>query len=237
MNRVARLALALLPLATLACSSTDIVAFDPNTEAQVRFIHAITSGPSLDVLIEGAPAARNVTFSQAVGYFIIGAGQRSIAARESPPEQGADPGPTLLTISPTLAAGTFYTVIAAGAASAVQTIQLTDNPAKPSAGNWNLRLVNAAANLPAIDVYVTDPSVDIHNVSPTIANVAFGGASTYVTLPVSTGIIRITNAGDKDTPLIVSTQRTFTSQQVSSLFVLQTTGAPTALFLADGTGQ
>ncbi|HET7600358.1 MAG TPA: DUF4397 domain-containing protein [Gemmatimonadales bacterium] len=240
MNSVARLALALLPFATLACSNNDIIPFDPNTEAQIRFIHAVPEGPNLDLLIEGAAAARNVAFDQAVGYFIIAAGQRSVSARESAVGEEGTPGPTVFTLTPTLTAGTFYTIIATGAPTAVQTIELVDNPAKPAAGNWNLRLVNAAPNLAAIDIYITEPNVDLHTVSPTIANVAYGGGSNYVTLPVlSAGqVIRITNAGDKDTPLIVSTERTFVSQQVSTIFVLgNPNGAPFALFLADGTGQ
>jgi hypothetical protein len=64
-----------------------------------------------------------------------------------------------------------------------------------------VRVVHGAPSVGAVDVYVTEPSVDITTVTPTLTNVAFADVSNYLTLDEGTYRIRVTAIGGTDPAL------------------------------------
>jgi hypothetical protein len=78
------------------------------------------------------------------------------------------------------------TVIMAGFSSSLQGIVLTDDVTSAASNTINLRIVNAAPGLGAVDVYIVAPGTSLSSVQPTITNLAFGQASDYKNLPVGT---------------------------------------------------
>ena len=68
----------------------------------------------------------------------------------------------------------------------------------PGAGNFNLRVINAAAGIGAVDVYLTAPGADLNQVSATVINVAYAGFSAFGAVPIGTLEMRITPTGSKD---------------------------------------
>ena len=64
-------------------------------------------------------------------------------------------------------------------------------------GSGRLRVVHAASNAPAVDVYVTSPHTPLASTSPLLTNVPFVGASTHVEVPEGLYHGRVTVAGTK----------------------------------------
>ena len=61
-----------------------------------------------------------------------------------------------------------------------------------------VRLVNAAAGVGALDLYITAPGADLTNTAPTISNVAFGGATAFISVNTAPNFeIRFTPVGTK----------------------------------------
>jgi hypothetical protein len=67
----------------------------------------------------------------------------------------------------------------------------------PGAGNFNLRVINAAAGIGSIDVYLTPPGTDLKLVAPSVAGVGYGSPSGFGTLPTGNLELRVTVAGSK----------------------------------------
>ena len=113
----------------------------------------------------------------------------------------------------TLTEATHYTLIQTGFARSGQTPArsawvLTDAPAAPGAAQIGLRVVHAGAGMANVDVNVTHHATDTLPDTPLLANVAYGTASSYLTLPVDavatdTTRVVITAAGTKAPVLAV----------------------------------
>src|SRR5206468_12205777 len=81
----------------------------------------------------------------------------------------------------------------------------------PGAGNFNLRVINAAAGIGAVDVYLTAPGADLNQVSATVAGIDYSGLSGFGTVPIGNLELRVTPAGSKnvifDSPPFVYAER------------------------------
>ncbi len=91
-----------------------------------------------------------------------------------------------------------YTYIAFGPVSGAAGILLDDRTVDPGAGNFSLRVVNAATGSGTVDVYVTPPGASLDAATPSVAGVAVGSASLFVVLPAGNVEIRITPSTSKE---------------------------------------
>jgi hypothetical protein len=98
----------------------------------------------------------------------------------------------------TVSASTHHTFIAYGTLAAAAGVLLNDEFTSPGANNFALRLVNVAASVAAIDLYVTSPGASIDATAANVSNLAVGGTSAFVALPVGNYEIRITRGGTKE---------------------------------------
>jgi trimeric autotransporter adhesin len=171
--------------------------------------------------------ASNVSYGTASSYTQIMA--------SSPVLTVAIQGATTALLSQTLSLvpGTSYTVMASGYPSSVAAILLTDNNSPPSAGNVNLRIINASPSLGIADVYVVAPGTNLGTVSPTVSAINFESASSYIPLAAGNYQIYFTPTG-QTVVLIDSGRLSFGAGQVRTVVGLNgaVTGYTTAV-LAD----
>jgi len=107
------------------------------------------------------------------------------------------------------------------------TLEILEDQVQPSASYTKVELLDAAPDAGSVDVYLTDPSVDLTNSSPTFSGVAGGttAGSGFVTINSGTYRIRVTAAGSQtDIRLDSVTGITFTSQEILSIIVTGTSG-------------
>ncbi len=206
---------ALLALALVAgCSSS---ATSPANSAKLRVINASPGTGPIDVYLQTALAVDSLPYSAANPYVFVQSGTVDVAVRS----HGAIN--VLLETGPSFTVGAFYTFAVTGPSGALTDVFLTDDTTSAASGNFKLRMVHLAPAGSAMDLYYTGPSDDLTTATPIATAVAFTGSTGYLTPPIGTSRIRVTQAGTK-TVLIDSGTLTFTTGQVSTLFVI---GNPT----------
>ena len=204
----------------LGCGSSGSV-------APVRLLNASPGQAKLEGFMNNDLFASNVSYGTASSYAQIIPGSPVLTVAV----QGASRG--LLSQTLSLISGTSYTVMAAGYPSSVAAILLTDNNTPPSAGNVNLRIINAAPSLGTADVYVVAPGTNLRTVSPTVSAIGFDSASSYISLATGNYQIYFTPTG-QTVVLIDSGRLSFGAGQVRTVVGLNgaVTGYTTAV-LAD----
>lgn len=183
-------------LAVTACDDDDPIS--PSTTALVRVVHASPDAPNVDVLVDGAAVLTNVPFKAASDYLSVPTGNRNLRIR------AAGTSTVVIDQNASVIAGGTYTILATGRVASIAPLVLQDNLANPAAGNIKLRLVHASPTAGNVDIYVTAPDASIATTAPTLANVAFRAASSYLEVPAGTYRVRITPTGTKTVAIDVN---------------------------------
>ena len=173
--------------ATVAACSDD----DPATTTRLRAVHLSPDAPNVDIIVNGSQVATDVAYDESTDYYAIPSGTTDIQV------QAVGSNDDVLAASPSLAANTDYTVIAANLLASIEPLLLTDNNTAPTAGNVKVRVVHGAPSAPAVDVYVTAPGADLATATPTLTGVSFKGVSAYLSVPAGDYEIRVTPTGTK----------------------------------------
>ena len=185
--------LALSVIALSSCNTGKGVVDPAVQHAMLRVANLIpdASGP-LNVTIDTKTFASGLGFEGLTPFQQIDSGSRVI--------QLSIAGGATSILSTTLNfVGTInYTLVAFGTAAAPTSFLVADATADPGAGKFNLRTINAANGVPAVDLYVTAPGASLDAAAPNIAGVSLGSTTAFVTLPVGNYEIRITPSGTKD---------------------------------------
>ncbi|HEY8551323.1 MAG TPA: DUF4397 domain-containing protein [Vicinamibacterales bacterium] len=156
------------PAGTATSSASEASA---NEAALVRIIHAIPDTNSIDVLADESPVASNIAYGTATPYREVPANVDDFAIRPSG-EPAATP---LAENSEGVMAGRHYTLVAfPGRENGKPEIQvLTDSHEQPDSNRARVRLINASADLDALDVFVAGRN------EAWLDDVAFREASDY----------------------------------------------------------
>ncbi|MEP6941535.1 MAG: DUF4397 domain-containing protein [Betaproteobacteria bacterium] len=117
--------------------------------SQFKVVNASTVASPLNVFFDGVLRLSNIPIAGATGYQRTTAGQHTLRV-----EATATPGATLLTYSPILLPAMDASIILEGPAGSLQAVLLPDNNLPPGPGNARVRVVNATADVAAIDVFV-----------------------------------------------------------------------------------
>ena len=171
---------------------------------RVRFVNVITDPARnpVNAILESLPFGVNLTYTTSTpatlpapstaNYAAILAGNRSLVVKRT-----ADTSVTLATINFSIAAGQDRTVYAIGGTggATVTSFLTTDDNGAPASGQVKLRIVNLSPTAGAVDVFVTAPNADLATATPTVANLAYQSASTYVAIPAGTYQVRFVPAG------------------------------------------
>jgi len=164
-------------LFTVGCSSS--------SNAKVRLVNGSPSESSLDLLVDSSSKATGVAYGAASSYVSVSTGSRNLQA------EATGTSNIIASATASVASKASYTFMTlnnpgCGATPAV----FTDNNATPSAGNFNLRIINASGGLGTQDVYVvpqgttlalpaTYPSLSCGSASPSYSSLATGTGQTY----------------------------------------------------------
>jgi hypothetical protein len=187
-RRVLIILLCLLSLALVSCTSKN-----DGGDAKIRVVNVIPDAAAISLQLDKDPPLVNaLAFQGLTQYLSAGRGSREFKVSAN--------GGTTFAIDTTLSLGANnYSYIVYGpVASALGVLVLESGLTVPNSGTFNFRVINVAAGIGAVDVYLTAAGADLNSTSPNIANVGAGASSSLV--PVNTGSyeLRVTAAGTKD---------------------------------------
>jgi hypothetical protein len=207
--RLRYITLAVLCAAALlltACNTGNGVVTVASTKSNLRIVNLIpNAGNPIDVQLDFANFAPGLAFQSLLQYQQINAGTHTIQAVV----EGAISNLILQTVAALGEAN--YTYIMYGPITAPVGQLYDDTFLDPGAGNFNLRAINAAAGIGAVDIYLTAPGADLNQVSPTVTGIDYAGLSGFGTVPIGNLQLRVTPTGSKnvifDSPPFVYAER------------------------------
>lgn len=193
--------------------------------ANVRLVNATLTHASITLLANSTSVIAATPLDTASTYSGVSTGSPALQIND------ATSGTVLATTAPSLAGGQHYALVAYESGGTLRTAVIGEDTAAPASGTAVLRIFNTATDAGAIDVYVTDPSVDISTLSsPTFSFAASSStqASTFLSFAPATYRIRVTGAGNTsdlrlDIPSVV-----LASQQIDTVILTPTTGGTLA---------
>ena len=201
-----QLALGALAVALAACGTKE--AADPlqptGPTGRVRIVDLITdvTRGRVNAILEGLPFSVDLTYAVSAPanlaapstafYAPVYTGSRAFVLKRT-----ADTTVTVATLNFTVNENEDRTVYAIGGAagSAVTGFVTTDLNPVPVATQTRVRVVNMSPTAGPIDVFITPVNGDLTTVSPSAANLAYQGASIYLTLAPGTYQFRAVPAG------------------------------------------
>lgn len=164
----------------------------------IRAIHAITGGPNVDILQNGALTSfTNKPYKFVSTYFNVETGNQLISFNSAGTQT------ELGRATVVAATGHKYTVVALPGATAAEVLLIDDPFEKGLLSNKaRVRTLNASFNAQNVDIYLTMPAIDINSVGPNFSNVGYKQASPAsgvdsVDMDGGTYRLRITTAGTK----------------------------------------
>jgi len=187
----------------------------------VRVVNATVTHASIDVLANSATAISATPRDSASGYAVVASGGPALQINDSAS------GSALATLTPSVSKDAHYVVIAYESGGVVRTTVIAEDTGAPVAGTASLRVFDAATDAGAIDIFVTDPAVDITTLtSPTFSFSASTTlqASGFLSIAPGTYRVRVTGGGNPSDVRLDMPAVTFTNQQVAALFLSPTVG-------------
>ena len=205
--------------AVVACEgrTTGRLITGPASGARVRILNAVTSSQSVDLIVDGQVSASGVAFGGASPYASLSLGSHRLQARSS------TTGTTLVDFTRDLNAEGAFSLIPAPGLTQSGALFIADD-LTPAPGQAKLRVVHVAAAPGTIAVYVTSGNTDLSTATATVPSLAFGTASSYVTVAPGTYRVRVTPAGNPGTVLLDSGNLVVAAGSVRTLLVTDAPG-------------
>jgi hypothetical protein len=208
----------------LACATIGLSACGgggSSGNGNVRLLNATTTHPSLTMLANGATATTATAIDTVSDYASVPSGGPALQVND------ASTGSALATLAPSIAQDSHNVVVAYEGGGIFHTTVIAEDVAAPAAGTIALRILDAATDAGAIDVYVTDPSVDIATLtSPTFTFPASTSLQTSPFLSFAPGTyrVRVTGNGNPSDLRLDVASVTLTNQEIASLILTPTIG-------------
>ena len=193
--------------------------------ANLRLVNATLSHASLSVLANSTATISATASDTVSAYASVPSGGPSLQVND------ATSGAVLATIAPTLAKDTHSALIAYESGGNVRMAVVGEDTALPSAGTAILRVFDAATDAGSIDVYVTDPAVDITTLaSPTFSFNASTSvqASPFLSFGPGTFRIRVTGSGNPTDLRLDIASVVLASQEIATVVLTPTAGGTLA---------
>ncbi len=193
---------------------------DPGS-VSLRVANATLTHASIDLLVNGSAAASSIASDAISGYVTPAAGSVTLQVND------AGSSASLATTVPTLASGNHFTLLTYESGGVVKTAVLSEDYAAPNAGSAQIRVFDTALDAGKLDVYITDPSVDLAAVSsPTATFTAPTSVASSALLTYSPGSyrVRVTAAGNKSDVRADIPAFTIASQQIATVALTPASG-------------
>jgi len=163
-----------------------------SSNANLRIVNVIPDAPSVSVQLgTNAPLVTGLLFQQLTQYINTPGGSQDFMVSAN--------GGQSFAINQTLSMGNGnYTYIVYGpVVSATGLLVNENNLPTVNSGQFNFRVINAAAGIGPVDVYLTPLGTDLNTTSPTVANIGLGGIGSFIGVNVGTLELRVTATGTK----------------------------------------
>jgi len=181
--------LATIALATVAVVGSGCSDSSSSSRAFLKILHASPDAPPVDVLVDDVVVLSNVPFGAASDYLSVRRGVRNVKVNAT------GTATTVIDADLDLANRSRTTVAAVGNLAMIQPLVLEDNHTGPAVGSFEFRVIHAAANAPAVDVYAVPADGTIAGAMPLLSNVPFQGVSDFLQAPAGDYRIVVTLAG------------------------------------------
>ncbi len=203
--------------------------------ADIRVLHASPDAPAVNIWINGEVAIEDLDYAESSGYARLDAGSYDIDV------EGIIPSGNAVVIDVDgleLGADSMSTVIAVNDVANIEPLVVPASAAMPTETEVGVTVVHAAAEAPAVDVYVVDPGADITMLDPAFNfefkdSVDAGAlAAGEVELVVAVGDTVVYNSGSVDLGPFAGTNLMIVA--VPTVTQVQKTAAPIKLMVLAG---
>ena len=204
-----------------ACGGGD----DDDEGATMRLVNATLTHASLNLLANSETVVTGTAIDTASAYAGIPDGSPSLQVND------ATTGAVLAVTAPTITGGQKAALLAYESGGSVRTAVIAEDTSPPNSGTAILRVFNAATDAGSIDVYITDPAVDITTLaSPTFSFTASTSvqATNFVSFGPGTYRIRVTGAGNTSDLRLDIPAVELANQQVGTVILTPTAGGTLA---------
>lgn len=165
--------------------------YNTTSPPRIRFFNAAYDIGAVDIDIATIQTLRTLGYENSASYVNAPSGTQTVSIMQ------AGTTPVILQTPVDFANGQRYTQVLYGRPNAPRALTVVDNIELPGSGQYKLRFLNAATEMGPLDLYVTAFGDSLDTATPTLANVALGGASDFVLLNSSSVELRIVAAGTK----------------------------------------
>lgn len=182
--------------------------------ARLRVMHASPDAPEVDIVVDGAVMATNLSMGDISEYVSLPGGAHHVRLVPA----GTN-GPALLATDVSLTIDGAYTLVAANKLADIAPLVFEDDKSWPRAGRAHVRLIHASPDAPALDVGVVDGPTWFYGVT-------FGENGGYASIDVGTYDLEVRLAG---TDTVLKTIRGVTLQAGATYTLFPvglTSGAP-----------
>ena len=189
--------------------------------ASVRLVNATATRASLDLLANGASAVAAVPADTVSAYAGVASGSPTLQINDDAT------GTALGTIAPSVGQGGHYALVAYESGGSLRTTVIAEDVGVPAAGTAALRVIDAATDAGAVDVYITDPATDITTLAaPSFTFAASTSLQTSAFLSFTPGTyrVRVTGSGNASDLRLDVSGIVLTSQEVGSLVLTPSVG-------------
>jgi hypothetical protein len=200
----------------------------------LRVLHASPDAPAVNILANGAQAVGNLDFGQASGQLELEPGVLSLQVDAQLPGGG-----TAAVIGPLdldLDGDSLYTVLAVGNVANLEPLVLTQSDVRVPADRVRLRVVHAAPDAPAVDVYLSPAGGDL---GAPVGTIAFKENLGPALVDAGDYRVRVTAAGDASALVFDSGTIPLTGGSdlvIAAIENVDTGTSPIQLVVSDGTG-
>ncbi len=187
------------------------------TKAQVRLVNASSGYAQIDWRVDNELRQGAVPYGETADYAEADPGKTNTLAR-------AGSGTALLSFNPAVAERKHYTLLAYGAQGGLKQLLLDDNAAAPTDNRSLLRVVNAAPDAGALDIYLTGTADTLAESVPVQSGASVDAVGNWLTVNSGSYRLRVTATGSKtDLRLDVPTLA-LSSKQVVTLVLAPAAG-------------
>ncbi|ALT78917.1 DUF4397 domain-containing protein [Paucibacter sp. KCTC 42545] len=189
-----------------------------SSSTNVRLLNASVSYSALDLSVNSKSLNAKVAYGGVGAYGSVDTGSTASQVLDS------SNGSAVVSLTPTLAGNSNYTIIAYGWAGAVRTTLLQETEPNPDANKAKLLLLNLAADAGALDLYVTaaNGTGPLTSSTPIATNII--GGSGYNLLNSGAFRLTLTGTGKPNDIRLDLPSVTLDSATVQTLIATSTTG-------------
>jgi hypothetical protein len=187
-------------------------------KAQVRLVNASLDYTSLQMRVDGSTLQSDLPYGSTADYAQVDPGKATTEIIQT------GSATALLSFTPSVSKGDYYTLLAYGALGNLKQLQIDDNLGAPDTGQTFLRVINAAPDAGALDIYITGANDSLASSVPVQAGAGFGALGTALTINSGTWRLRVTGANDRTDIRLDRSGLVLDSRQVATLVLAPGTG-------------